>query len=243
MFIIKLDAIGSTNTYLKEYIKDHMAQNFTTVVAETQTQGRGQMGSSWETQANKNLTFSIFVKNYIQNIAHVFDLNCLLTNALMHVLTQYDLPELHVKWPNDILSANKKIVGVLIENTVKSDGKIESVIGIGINVNQIDFTGLPHAGSIHTILGHEIDKEILLTEVLNQIFHVFEEYLRHGADAFWKYYHEKLFRKDIPSVFLDQNNQEFTGIIKKVTTNGLLEVQLVTNERKHFGIKEVQLIY
>ncbi|UYW01829.1 hypothetical protein K5I29_02610 [Flavobacterium agricola] len=94
MYIIKLNAIGSTNSFLKEYIKKHEAENFTTVVAENQTDGRGQMGTTWKVEEGKNLTFSIFIKNYIETFETIFDLNCLLTTAILRVLKTYNLPPL-----------------------------------------------------------------------------------------------------------------------------------------------------
>jgi BirA family transcriptional regulator, biotin operon repressor / biotin---[acetyl-CoA-carboxylase] ligase len=243
MFIIKLDAIGSTNSFLKEYIKEHHPDNFTTVVAELQTQGRGQMGTNWESQKGKNLTFSVFIKKYIINPQNIFDLNCVITTSILYVLKKHKIPDLSIKWPNDILSANKKIVGILIENSIKANAQIESIIGIGINVNQKNFDQIPNASSIYNILGHEIDKDELLTEILEVLKTNFDNYAINGANYYWSLFHDNLYKKNIPSIFFNHNTQtEFVGTIKKVTSNGLLEIELADKSINHFGIKEISII-
>lgn len=243
MFIIKLDAIGSTNSFLKEYVKEHHPDNFTTVVAETQTQGRGQMGTNWESEKGKNLTFSIFIKKIILNPQNIFDLNCIITTSILRVLVSYNLPDLFVKWPNDILSADKKIAGILIENSFKANAEIESIIGIGVNVNQKNFDKFPNASSICNILGHDIDKDKLLIELLTEIEKSFDTYALNGADSFWTNFHDNLYKKDIVSLFFNHNTQqEFVGVIKKVCSNGLLEIELPNKTKEYFGIKELSFV-
>jgi len=244
MFLIKLDAIGSTNSFLKEYVKEHDAVNFTTVVAETQTQGRGQLGTEWASEHGKNLMFSVFVKNHIANTQKIFDLNCIVTVSILHILQNYNLPDLFIKWPNDILSDNKKIVGILIENSIKTNGSIESIIGIGINVNQKNFENLPKASSIYNLKGIFVDKDILLNDILTEIVANFNLYLTTGADRFWTIFHDNLFKKNIPSLFLNEKTQQqFIATIKKVTEHGLLEIELEDKTIKNFGLKEISIIY
>jgi BirA family transcriptional regulator, biotin operon repressor / biotin---[acetyl-CoA-carboxylase] ligase len=243
MFIIKLNAIGSTNSFLKEYVREHPVENYTTVVAERQTQGRGQMGTQWETETGKNLTFSIFIKTENQNTQYIFDLNCVVTTSIFKVLTTYKLPDLSIKWPNDILSDSKKIAGILIENSFKSNTQIESIIGIGINVNQKYFNNIPNATSIYNILGTELDKDTLLNDILLEIKTNFTLYQNQGADSLWIYFHDNLYKKNIPSLFLNTvTQQQFIGTIQKVNQNGLLVVKMEDQSLHTFGIKEISLI-
>lgn len=244
MNIIKLDAIDSTNSFLKQYYKEQAIENFTTVVADVQTNGRGQMGTEWNSDKGKNLTFSIFVKDYILTPNAIFDINCLVTTALITVFKKYSIPDLYVKWPNDILSADKKIVGILIENSLKSNGEVLSVIGIGINVNQTNFDSIPKASSLAFILNESIDRDILLKECIEELKSRFETYKNNGATEFWEQFHNSLFRKDTPTLFEDTTtNTQFIGTIKQVTKNGLLEVELANKLLKYYGIKEVKMIY
>lgn len=243
MNIIKLNAIDSTNSYLKEIVRVNELENFTTVTAKNQTKGRGQMGSTWDSQSNKNLTFSTYIKDFIKKPESIFDLNCIITLSLFEVLKQKQLVNLSIKWPNDILADSKKIAGILIENIFKSNLNIHSIVGIGLNVNQKDFISLDTATSIALMLGVEIDTDSLLIEILDNIVNNFEKFKKNGADLFWAMYHQHLFMKNCTCNFIDlKTNQPFTGKIIGVTKQGMLHVSTNT-EDKYFGIKEVKLIY
>lgn len=97
MNIIKLNAIDSTNSYLKETVRVKDIENYTTVTAITQTNGRGQMGSKWESQSNKNLTFSIFIKDILKKPESIFDLNCIVSVSIAQVLQNQSLHKLNIK--------------------------------------------------------------------------------------------------------------------------------------------------
>jgi BirA family biotin operon repressor/biotin-[acetyl-CoA-carboxylase] ligase len=169
MKLIKLDAIDSTNEFLKGISTQQDLENFTVVTAESQTNGKGQMGAVWNSEAGKNLIMSVLVKDYLEDINTIFNLNIAIAMAVIATLKKNTIPDLSIKWPNDILSANKKIGGILIENSIKSDGTILSVVGLGLNVNQTNFEGLPKASSLAVIAGHEFDKEMLLFEIVANI--------------------------------------------------------------------------
>ena len=145
MKLIKLDAIDSTNEFLKGLSKKQELENFTVVSAEKQTKGKGQMGAIWASDASKNLIMSVLVKDFLSGIDQLFNLNIVVSLAVIEVLESLNIPNLSIKWPNDIMSYNKKIGGILIENSIKSDGTIISIVGLGLNVNQIDFENLPKA--------------------------------------------------------------------------------------------------
>lgn len=169
MKIIKLSAIDSTNDFLKDLSKNEVLENFTIVVTHEQTKGKGQMGSSWKSEIGKNLIMSILIKNVLVEINEIFHLNVAISLALIQVLNEMDVPKLSIKWPNDIMSEQKKIAGILIENSIKSDAKIESIVGIGLNVNQYNFENLPNASSISTIMKKEFDLENLMHKISTNI--------------------------------------------------------------------------
>ena len=97
--------------------------NFTVVVAENQTNGRGQRGANWEVENGKNLTFSVLIKDVLLKVEEVFNLNVIVAVSLFQTLDQLKILNLAIKWPNDILADNRKIGGILIENILKSDRK------------------------------------------------------------------------------------------------------------------------
>ncbi|RZJ75066.1 MAG: biotin--[acetyl-CoA-carboxylase] ligase [Flavobacterium sp.] len=242
MNIIKLSAINSTNDYLKKLSAGMYVENFTIVTAENQTGGKGQMGAEWNVEAGKNLTFSLLIKDLLLNINEIFDLNAATAVSILEALTSFNIPDLGIKWPNDILAGNKKVGGILIENSIRTDGEIYSIIGIGLNVNQVMFDGLPKAASLATVTGRQFDKEAILLAVAEKIKWNVSGLLNRDTTAIWEKYHQKLYKKEIPMTF-EKDNRKFMGIIKGVTKNGSLKVLLDDDTVAEFRIKEVQLLY
>jgi len=242
MNIIKLNAINSTNDYLKELMQAQYLDNFTIVAAAHQTQGRGQMGSEWNVEAGKNLTFSILIKDLLLDISGIFNLNAATAVSIAEALDAFHIADICIKWPNDILAGNKKLGGILIENSIKNNGEIFSVVGIGLNVNQQGFDGLPKAGSLLSVTGREYDIDGLLTAIAENLKRNTAA-LRNGqADAIWEKYHKKLYKKNTPMPF-EKSGKKFMGIIKGVTRQGHLEVLLQDDSVAFFNIKEVQMLY
>ncbi|WP_116788092.1 biotin--[acetyl-CoA-carboxylase] ligase [Flavobacterium psychrotrophum] len=242
MNIIKLSAINSTNDFLKQLLSTGNVENFTVAVAEHQTAGRGQMGAQWNAEAGKNLTFSLLIKDLLTDINGIFGLNVAIAVSIAEALAEFNIEALSVKWPNDILAVNKKLGGVLIENIIKSSGDIYSVIGIGININQHDFTGLPKATSLLVAAGREFDKEEVMTAILAKIKRHTTAILNGSIDALWDTYHSMLFKKGIPMPF-EKDGRQFMGIIQGVSKNGSLRLLLEDETIAEYGLKEVQLLY
>ena len=114
MKVIKLDAIDSTNEFLKGLLGKQTVDNFTVITAENQTNGKGQMGSVWTSEVGKNLIMSVLVKDFLFDISQIYNLNILVSLAVFQALDEIEIPELSIKWPNDIMSDTKKIGGILI---------------------------------------------------------------------------------------------------------------------------------
>lgn len=242
MNIIKLNAINSTNDYLKQLTATRHVEHFTLVVAENQTQGRGQMGATWNAEPGKNLTFSILVKDLLLQINEIFNLNAAVAVSIAQALETFNIPQLKIKWPNDILAGNKKVGGILIENSIKNDGEISSVIGIGINVNQKNFEGLPKASSLAVVAGRDFDKEVVMLAIAEQLKRNIGALLHNDTKMLWNAYHDKLYKKGIPMPF-ESNGKTFMGIIECVTGSGSLRVLLADDSTAEYGIKEVQMLY
>nr|WP_322625532.1 biotin--[acetyl-CoA-carboxylase] ligase [uncultured Flavobacterium sp.] len=241
MNIIKLSAINSTNDYLKSLASAQQQENFTIVTAEAQTQGKGQMGGVWNAEAGKNLTFSILLKDLLTATSGIFTLNVAVTTAIATAVSGFGIPDVSIKWPNDILAGNKKLCGVLIENSFKSDGQIQSVVGIGLNVNQTNFEGLPKASSMAVQADKYFDKEEIMLAIAHQLQQNVSD-LEVNAQVLWQQYHDVLFKKGMSMPF-EKECSRFMGIIQRVTENGQLEVLLEDQSLAYYGIKEVQLLY
>ncbi|MBO0592069.1 biotin--[acetyl-CoA-carboxylase] ligase [Cellulophaga sp. E16_2] len=243
MQIIKLDAIDSTNLYLKKLMFNTQALDYTIVVADKQTSGRGQMGTTWVSEGGKNLTFSILKKFNNLEVSDQFELNICISMAIFRSLNELKIPDLKIKWPNDILSGSNKICGVLIEN-ILSGSKIQaSIIGIGLNVNQISFNNLPNVSSLKLITGIQYDLDELLKIMAKNISAVFDHYFAGNQQNLKTQYLEHLFRKDKASTFLNNSNTMFTGIIRNVTNEGKLLVEEEDEIFKEYDLKELKLLY
>lgn len=243
MNLIKLSAIDSTNTFLKNLASSEKVQNFTTVVAEHQTNGKGQRGANWIIEPGKNLTFSVLYTNYLTANASLFTLNVIVAISVVEGLQMQSNLKFNIKWPNDILSDNKKIAGILIENSIKSQAEIQSIIGIGINVNQENFENLPQASSLFLLEQRKIDKDLLLKNIVNRLEHNLNQLDYLEESWFWDQYQSFLYKKDIVSTFENALGQRFVGKIIKVTYGGKLKVQLEDDCEIDFDIKEVKMLY
>ncbi len=243
MKLIKLDAIDSTNDFLRNLLNHNDPENFTVVTAEDQTEGKGQMGSVWVSEKGKNLTMSILVKDFVFDISQIYNLNTAIATAIISVLKKYNIPKLSIKWPNDIMSDNKKVGGILIENIIKGSSQIDSIVGIGLNVNQINFDGLPKASSLSLMANRTFEKELLLLEIVESIKQNVVRLSEGKAFEIWQNYTDLLFKKGLPMAFENQQRQRFMGIIQGVTKTGQLELLLEDDTTKTYGIKEIQMLY
>ena len=242
MKLIKLDAIDSTNEFLKGLSGNPATENFTVVTAENQTKGKGQMGSIWATEPSKNLIMSVLIKDFLMDINQVFNINIVFSLSVIQALEKINIPELSIKWPNDIMSYNKKIGGILIENSIKSEGTINSIVGLGLNVNQTDFHDLPKASSLTVICKTPFDKEVLLFKIIENLERNIQSW-NQNSDSMWADYKNRLFKKGMPMPFLGQNNHNFMGIIQGVNAIGKLEVLLENDSVCEYDLKEIQLLY
>ncbi|WP_431159268.1 biotin--[acetyl-CoA-carboxylase] ligase [Winogradskyella poriferorum] len=243
MYVIKLDAIDSTNAYLKGLTLKSMPSDYTVVVAEKQTQGRGQRGTKWQSEVGKNLTISVFKKIEGLRVEQQFYISICVSLAIMDCLKKFQIPQLRIKWPNDILSANKKICGILIENIIKNNKLVGCIVGIGLNVNQRNFQQLPQASSLGSITGIVYDKEEILSEVLNQLEKYFKSIESFNLVALKANYESQLFRLSKPCTFKLSDDSLLSGIIKGIDETGQLRVWTEDDVIKTFDLKELTLLY
>ncbi len=242
MNIIKLDAIDSTNSYLKKIILEKDISDYTIVTANFQTEGKGQLGYMWESEDSKNLLCSIYKKDLGIKVEDQFVLSMLVSLSIIRTLEKLNLPKLYIKWPNDIMSDNKKICGILVENMVKQNSIKESVIGIGLNVNQDTFKNLPNATSIKKIKGVAFNIDELLNDLVNNIKKQFIDFNQSKIDLVFRQYEDVLYRINIPSTFKNSEGDVFTGFIKGVNNLGRLKVLLEDNLTKSYSIKDISLL-
>ena len=239
MNINKISATTSTNSYLKDLIRNDSSMDEQVVVAENQTEGRGQLGSLWQSQKGKSLTMSMFKRLEGFQVENRFYLSMVVSVAIRNVLFNYNLPNIKIKWPNDILSANKKVCGLLLEPILKKNQIHSVIIGIGLNVNEAEMPGLPQAASIRILTGQLVDIDKLTLEIVQEINQHFLKLKSHLYAAIKREYLNCLYRKDMVSVFKDSAGNEITGIIIGVSNSGKLQVEINQN-LKEFDLKEIK---
>lgn len=243
MPIIKLNAIDSTNSYLRALNVEVKVDDYTTVVTELQTNGRGQMGTVWNSEASKNLTFSVFKDVSQIYIEYPFYISIATSLAILKTLQGFNIPKLSVKWPNDILSENKKICGILIENVIKQNNLYASIIGVGLNVNQAKFNNLPKASSLIAITGSVYNLDEILKAILLNLKGYFLELENGNLKTLKDEYENYLFRKNKPSTFKNAKGLVFSGFIKAISNSGNLQVLLEDDIIKEFDLKDISLLY
>ena len=240
MKVIKLNAIHSTNTFLKDLSKNTILENFTVVVTENQTNGRGQQESSWVSEPNKNLTFSVYLNDLNLNISAKKYLNYAVSLTIFTVLKQKNIPNLAIKWPNDIVSGNKKICGILIENSIQKNCIQNSIIGIGINVNQERFSeSLKNVTSLKNLLDKDVDLDSLLDEICLELKNQLQILSEKKYQVLEDNYLKVLYQIHKAMMFKKAENELFLGIIRGISETGNIIIELENETKKEFGIKEI----
>ena len=239
MKIIKLDAIDSTNSYLKKLLTKESLDDLTVVISKHQTKGKGRNGNIWANDASLNLAFSIYKRFNRLNINNKFILNLISSIAVFHLLSENKLNKLTIKWPNDIMSENKKISGILIENSVKGNFINHSVIGVGVNVNQRKFKNLPNATSMFIETGREFSLDSLasrLGEIFSKNFLQYEK----NEGALLKYYNNQLFLKNTDSNYITKDGKRFSGKITRINKNGELIIMKADKREVNYTENEIR---
>lgn len=245
--IIWLDSTDSTNN---EAIRNlHKFDKMKVIAAKNQTAGRGQRGNKWSSKDGENLTFSILL-HFGDNdrgglrAADQFAISEVATLSLVEFLGNMDIDS-SIKWSNDIYVGNRKISGMLIENSLNKDMVSTSVIGIGLNVNQLSFPeNLPNPVSMAQLSGKKYDCEDLLIQFMD----IFSKYLDYcfdhkGRMTLRNMFIDKMYRKDTCSMFTNlRTGEKFEGIIRGISDLGLLAIENNKGEILKFGFKEIAFI-
>lgn len=243
MNLIKLNATDSTNTYLKQLVRETSVPDQTVVITNHQLNGRGQMGNGWNSEAGKSLTFSMFKRFEDLFPEQQFMISMAVSLGIAEAFKNLHIPDIAIKWPNDILSGNKKVGGILIENVLETSYIKYSVIGIGINVNESSFPDLPQASSLKLQTGINFQLEEVLEKLLQSIYAALENL---GAQEFspLKFkYESKLFKKNKICVFENKEGNLFNGIIRGISDRGELFLEPEDGPMQKFELKEVKMIY
>ena len=238
---IHLEQIDSTNAYLQRQQSEHDIRNWV-VSTDEQTAGKGMGSNGWESEVGKNLTFSLALGMGFLPAERQFLLSETVPLGIIEVLdTLLPSEKLSIKWPNDIYFENRKLAGILINSTIKANMMDISIIGIGLNVNQMKFQDWPtHPISLKMVTGKEYDLKPLLEQIAECIL-IKVQQLQSTPTSIEKDYLKRLFR------YRTWADYEVEGKVLRLFLTGIDSfgrLQLLDTENKPycFDIKEIRFI-
>jgi len=238
--IISLEETTSTNVYLKQLVSAEKLHKETVVTTQFQSAGKGQMGNSWESQKDKNLTFSLLLFPKIE-AELMFLVSKAVSLGIIEALNQIE-KGFCIKWPNDIYYKNKKICGILIENQLIGSLIKYSVIGIGINVNQQMFiSNAPNPVSLYQITHQDHELSLVLNQVLQHISFWYEQLKDGNIDEINHKYFSALYRNTGYHQFLS-DGELFSARINHIANDGQLQLITEAGNEKWFYFKEVEFV-
>jgi BirA family biotin operon repressor/biotin-[acetyl-CoA-carboxylase] ligase len=234
---IRLSTIDSTNNFAAKLINDGLSEHGSVILAENQTNGRGQRGSEWQSQKGKNILTSFIFKFQELDPQFLFRINAFVSIALIDFLANHGI-EAQIKWPNDILVNSKKICGILVENKLAGNALAYSIAGFGLNVNQSEFGGLDEATSMSLEVKQEFDLEKIWISIIGY-FQKWEVFIssEHLAENLHKMYQNNLFGLGERRQFHIES-QIVEGVIKGVNPQGFLILQ-VGQKTHYYQNKEI----
>ena len=241
MIIIKRYATSSTNEEIKEIVHQENIAEPACLYSKCQSDGKGQLGNRWTSEPFKNLTCSFYFDEVNIPVENQFNLSVFVALAIAGTLEDLGLKKINIKWPNDILAGNDhKICGTLIENTLSGAVIKSSVIGIGLNVNQIEFPDLPNATSIALELGKNFQIEFVLDLLIKKLKKLNKQNL---LSVDFDQYYQKLFSYNESSDFKTNDGKVFKGEIQGITSTGLLQVyNLQEDQLNNYDMKEIKFL-
>ena len=236
---IELHTVDSTNNYAMGLVHAGMAQHGTVVFSHEQTKGRGQRNRKWVSEPRNNIALSVIIEPRGLSSSQLFLLSKTIATGTMNFFNNYAKSGTTIKWPNDIYWRDRKAGGILIENVLQGNDWKYAVAGIGLNINQTQFTGLGNkAVSLKQITGVDYHPLQLAKELCQFLENQFQKFMKQpGSIA--KEYQKNLYKLG-ETVKFKKGSRVFEARVKEVTDRGVLVVEHKVEER--FDIGEVDWV-
>lgn len=236
--------LSETNSTMSELRKASYLNSqhaFELLTADFQTAGHGQKGTTWEADKGANLLFGFVFHPSFLPASQQFFLSEVLALAVRSALAVYT-DDVVVKWPNDVYWREKKICGMLLEHTLSGNTIATTLTGVGININQQRFQGdAPNPVSLRQIVGHEVDREAVLSDVIKEFAWRYD-LIREGKTAdVHKEYSQYLYRSEGFHAFKDDEGV-FQARIVNISSMGMLTLQKEDGTQRSYAFKEVSFI-
>lgn len=238
--IIRLEQVNSTNQFAKDLIAhvDHIEEG-TTIVTYDQLSGRGRHEKTWVSEKNKNLCISIILFPTLDP-SDTFLLSKFVSAGIRDYLDSLNILDVCIKWPNDIYVRDRKIAGILIENSWKKNAIQESIIGIGLNVNQTHFPDMTNNPiSMKMIRKSEFNLEEVLIGLLKYLEKRYAALCEGKLREIENAYHEHLYRLNEENAF-SVGGEIIRGTIRGVERDGKLKVQVGSEGIRLFDLDQIE---
>lgn len=238
--IIHVKECDSTNNALAEVNKVKRQGEGTVFWSDFQSEGKGQRGNKWESEKGKNLLFSILLYPEVK-ANEQFIISQIVSLAIAECLLCYT-EDITIKWPNDIYWKEKKICGILVENRLNEDNIEQSIVGIGININQNKFiSNAPNPISLKQITGERHNLFEILNKARVNILNYNLQLQSGNINSIQKQYKDLLFRNEGYHLYND-GQSDFAAKIKDIEPSGLLVLETREGMERRFAFKEVKYI-
>ena len=233
-----LDTVDSTNNYAMARVQAGMASHGMAWLAHEQTAGKGQRGKGWETQPGKNIAMSIVFQPEFLDARQQFYLSATIALVCFEFFSGYAGDETKIKWPNDLFWRDRKAGGVLIENVFHGKKWKWAIVGIGININQVNFgKAVKNPVSLKQITGKEFDTVALAKELYALLMKKIPELSVKSFDKILEDYNTHLYKLN-KNVLLKKEGSIFETVIKAVSAEGKLLT--VDEADREFDFGEVE---
>ncbi|MCC7504236.1 MAG: biotin--[acetyl-CoA-carboxylase] ligase [Saprospiraceae bacterium] len=235
--------LPSTNDWLKSETAKNKPPEGTVVRADSQSAGRGQFGSRWESEAGANLTLSILLHPTWLAASLQFFLSMAVALGAKEAVEKFGVA-VSLKWPNDLYAGGKKTGGILIENTLAGTQIQSSIVGIGLNINQINFSpDLPNPTSLALATGRTFDSDQVESALFEGIERRYLQLKAGHLPDIHRDYEAALFRLGLVSRFEKTDEHlSFEAVIRGVHQQGFLRLEMPDGRQEQFDLKSIRLL-
>lgn len=238
--VLKFSSVTSTNDLASTLVSTVNAKEWTAIIAEKQTKGRGQRGTNWHDEAGKNVLMSLMPSSFTWSIDRKFALTMAVALGVKNALDGFGV-ETRLKWPNDLYVGRKKIGGILMETSMSGSQIKSAILGIGINVNQDLFPfEAVNATSLKLELNRELDVSHVCSRIIDEVQSRWTTLMERGVAEIKRDYLKSLLGLHERLSF-EVNQEVVYGWIQGVGPDGRLEVE-IDHRMQRFDLKEIKFL-
>ncbi len=239
--LISLLSVDSTNDYAKALLEEDRPTEGLVVVAGEQRKGRGYGRNTWYSGRGKNLLVTVVLYPEFLAASHQFLISKAISLGLYDYLSRY-VSDVSIKWPNDMYVEDRKMAGILIENDLVGSTLKNSIVGIGLNVNQQDFPqDIPNPVSLRQMTERRFPLKKELNRLCACLDKRYQMLARGQVDKIHREYHDRLFRLNAMAWY-QAGEERFRAKVVGVSDYGQLIVENEAGKTLEYNFKEVEFV-